>query len=178
MRRGRYKKPTPKQQYRVNERIAAPEVRLIGSDNKQIGVVSRNEALNQARRVQLDLVEIAPRAKPPVAKIIDYRKFQYQESKKTSKQKKSTKKTDLKEVRLKPFMAEGDYQVRLKRIKEFVNDGHQVRLSIPFHGRQLAHKEFGYQLISRIVKDLGELAKVDQQPRFVGRKAIATISKR
>ncbi len=177
MQKGRYKKPeNTVVNYRINHRITAPQVRLIGEDNKQIGVMSLGEALAQAQTAEVDLVEIAPKAVPPVVKVIDYKKFQYLEAKKLAQQKKLTKKTDTKEIRLKPFMADGDYQVRLKRIREFTTDGHQVRVTIVFHGRQLAHKEFGFQLFDRLIQDLGDQIKVDQVPKFIGRNVIGVVS--
>ncbi len=176
MKRGRYKRAEQKIKHRINQQIRAPEVRLIGQDGKQIGLMSVAEALAKAREANLDLVEIAPKAKPPVVKVIDYKKFQYLESKKLSQQKKSAKKGDLKEIRLRPFMADGDYQVKLKRIKEFLNDGNQVRVSVYFKGRELAHKSKGYELVSRALADLGEIAKLDQPAKFAGRNVIANFS--
>ena len=176
MKRGRYKKAEQGLIYRINHQIKVPEVRLIGTDGKQIGVVSVAEALKQANEAELDLVEIAPLAKPPVTKIVDYKKFQYQEAKKLSKQKKTSKKGELKEIRLTPFIADGDYQVRIKRIKEFIKDGNQVRMSVFFRGRELAYKNRGYELIYRVLKDLGETVKLDQEPKFIGRNTIATVS--
>ena len=177
MQRGRYKKPENLgANYRINHRITAPEVRLIGEDNKQIGVMPLSQALAQAQQSGVDLVEIAPKAQPPVVKVIDFKKFLYLESKKLAQQKKGTKRTDQKEIRFTPFMADGDYRVRLKRVKEFITEGHQVRITVAFQGRQLAHKEFGFQLIDRLVNDLGETIRVDQPAKFIGRNAIAVIS--
>lgn len=176
MKRGPYKKATRQPKHRVNHQIRAPQVRLIGPDSKQVGVMSPQEALQKAKEAELDLVEIAPKAKPPVVKIIDYKKFQYLESKKLAKQKRASKKGDIKEIRLKPFMADGDFQVRVRKITKFLKQGNQVRISIQFRGRELAHKNFGYELFAKLVEQLGDLVKVDQQPKFVGRRLQATIS--
>ena len=176
MKRGPYKKASQQPNYRVNHQIKAVQVRLIGTDDKQIGVLPLQEAIRQAQQASLDLVEIAPKASPPVVKIIDYKKFQYLEAKKQAKQKKTAKKGEIKEIRLKPFMAEGDFQVRVKKIKKFLKQGHQIRISIQFKGRELAHKNFGYDLFTKLTKELGDLVKVDQEPKFVGRRIQATIS--
>jgi translation initiation factor IF-3 len=176
MKRGPYKKSTSTPQYRINHQIKAGQIRLIGPDDKQLGVLPLPEAMAKARNFNMDLVEIAPKAQPPVAKIIDYKKFQYLESKKLSKQKKSTTKGELKEIRLNPFMAGADYLVRLNKIKKFLKQGSQIRISVFLKGREIEHKNFGYDIISRTVQDLNQLAKIDQQPKLIGRRIQATIS--
>lgn len=162
--------------WRTNEQIRAPEVRLIGEDDKQIGVLPKEEALEKAKEKGLDLVEIAPKAKPPVVKIVEFGKFLYREEKKLKKQKKGSKTSELKEVRFSPFIADNDYETRISRIEEFLRDRNKVRITVKFKGRQMSAKKFGYELTDRIMKDLGELAKVDQQPKFMGRHLMMTIS--
>lgn len=162
--------------WRTNEQIRAPEVRLIGEDDKQVGILKIEEARKKAKKKGLDLVEIAPNSKPPVVKIVDFGKFLYREEKKLKKQKKGSKTSELKEVRFSPFIANNDYETRIDRIEEFLRDRNKVRITVKFKGRQMSAKKFGYELVDKIVTDLGELAKVDQQAKFIGRHLIMTIS--
>lgn len=162
--------------WRLNNQIRASEVRVIGDDGKQLGVMKISDALNKARDAGLDLVEIAPYAKPPVAKIVEIGKFRYQEEKKLKKQKKKTKAAELKEIRFTPFIAEADYQTRLARVREFLKDGHKVRAVVKFTGRQLGSKKFGYELLSKLNRDLGENIVVDMEPKFIGRNLMMVIS--
>jgi translation initiation factor IF-3 len=162
--------------FRINYQIQAKEVRLLRTDGTQIGVVSRDDALAQAKAAGTDAVEIAPNANPPVVKLIDYKKFKYQLAKKEQAAKASSKKVDLKEVRLTPFMAENDFQVKLNRGRDFISDGHKVRLTVKFVGRQLGHKEFGDQVMQKAFAALADIATVDQPPKWIGRQYMATIT--
>ncbi len=162
--------------FRINYQIQSKEVRLLRADGTQIGVVTREDALAQAHAAATDLVEIAPNAKPPVAKLIDYKKFKYQLAKKEQAAKASAKKVDLKEIRLTPFMAENDFQVKLNRGREFLGEGHKVRLNVRFVGRQLGHKEFGDQMMQKAFAALADIASVDQHPKWVGRQYLATLT--
>jgi len=162
--------------WRLNEAIRVPEVRLIGHSGKQIGVVKIGEALAKAKRKGLTLVEIAPTAKPPVAKIVEFSKFKYQEEKKARAIAKKQKEGELKEIRFSPFIAEGDYQTRLKRVREFLAEKNKVKIVVIFMGRQMGSKPMGYKLLERINKDLGENIAVDMQPKFLGRYLITIIS--
>ena len=162
--------------WRLNDRIFAQTLRVLDSEGKQIGVMSRNEALIKAREKGLDLVEIAPIAQPPVAKIVDFGKFRYQEEKKLRKIQVKIKGGEVKEVRFSPFIAENDYQTRLSRVKEFLEDKNKVRLVVAFKGRQLGSKNFGYNLLGRIVKELREKISIDMEPKFLGRNLIMIIS--
>jgi translation initiation factor IF-3 len=163
--------------WRVNERIQAQTLRVIDSSGKQLGVFSKDEALQKAQEAELDLVEIAPTAKPPVAKIIDFAKFRYQQDKKEREAKLKEKKgSEQKEIWLTPFMAENDYQIRLSRIKEFLGDGHKVRIAVRFTGRQLSHREFGFEWAKRVQKDTEDMARVDSAPKFIGRQLLMTIA--
>lgn len=162
--------------FRINHQIQAKEVRLLREDGTQIGVVSREEALSQARELQVDAVEVASAANPPVVKLIDYKKFKYQLAKKEQAAKSAQKKVDLKEIRLTPFMAENDFQIRLTRGREFLAEGHKVRISIKFVGRQLGHKEFGGQVMDKAIQSLADVAVVDQPGKWVGKQYIATIT--
>lgn len=160
--------------FKSNEQIRANSLRVIGADNKQIGVLERADALKKAKEENLDLVLIAENANPPVAKIVNLGKFIYQEEKKLKKQK--SKSTDLKEIRFSPFIGEADYETRVKRIVEFLGDRDKVKLTVVFKGRQLGSRNFGYGLLDKIVKELGESVHVDSEPKFFGRHLSMVIS--
>lgn len=162
--------------YRINSQIQAKEVRLLREDGTQIGVVPITEALLQAKKAQVDAVEVAPSANPPVVKLINYKKLVYQIAKKDRAAKAASKKVDLKEIRLTPFMAENDFQVKINRGKEFLGDGHKVRITVKFVGRQLSHREFGDQMFKRAFSALSDMSTVDQPPKWVGRQYLGTIS--
>ena len=165
-----------KQYWRVNNSIRASEVRVLGGGGKQVGVMNLNDALAEARKKKLDLVEIAPKAKPPVVKITDFGKFKYQEEKKAKKQQKQTKSSELKEIRFSPFIGESDYQTRVGRIKEFLEDKNKVRVVVKFKGRQMGSKKFGYDLLKRIIDEFEGEVQVDMQPKFMGRHLVMVIS--
>jgi len=162
--------------YRINAQIQAKEVRLLREDGTQVGVVPLAEALSQSQATGVDAVEIAPLAVPPVVKLIDYKKFQYQLSKKERAAKSTQKKVDLKEIRLTPFMAENDFSVKVSRGKKFLIDGHKLRIAVKFVGRQLGHREFGDKIMQRAFALLSDISAVDQQPKWFGRQYIATLS--
>lgn len=134
------------------------------------------EALNEAKKQDLTLVEIAPMAKPPVVKIVDFGKFRYQEEKKLRKEQKKAKAAELKEVRFSPFIAENDFQTRFGRVKEFLSEKNKVRLVVVFRGPQMRSKNFGYTLLGRMVKELGEAVVTDMQPKFLGKHLMMIIS--
>ena len=162
--------------YRTNDRIYARELRVLDSEGKQIGIISKDEALKIAQSQELDLVEIAPMAKPPVAKIIDFKKFLYQEEKKRREEKKNAKTSETKEVRLGPFMSENDLSTMAKRAREFLTDGNKVRLVVTFNGRQITHPEFGHKVLDKTLEILSDLAKVERERKLEGRKLILLIS--
>lgn len=162
--------------YRTNQQIRAQELRVLDQDNKQLGVFSVPQAIEQARSLGLDLIEIAPKAIPPVAKIADYKKFLYQQNKKLQAQAKASAKGGLKEIRLTPFMADGDLDVRLKRINEFLEDRYKVRLVVRFTGRQMSRTEFGFKILQKVIEKLGAAAKIEQEPRLMGRQILMTIT--
>lgn len=150
-------------------------MRLLDADGKQIGVVSKEEALKKAQEQELDLVEIAPDAKPPVVKIIDFKKFQYLEERKQKEARKHTKETELKEVRVSPFIGEHDLDVSLKRVKNFLEDGDMVKLSVVFKGRQMTHTEFGPKLLERVMGLLEGIGEKDRDPRWEGRRFVCIL---
>lgn len=165
--------------WKVNEEIRSESLRVIDSEAKQVGVLTRAEALEKAREAGLDLIEIAPLAKPPVAKIVNLGKFLYQEEKRKKKEARKTKGGDVKEVRFSPFIGEGDYQTRLVRVKEFLGEKNKVKAVVVFKGRQLGSKSFGYGMLGRVIKDLGEgTVNVDMEPKFLGRHLVMIISPR
>jgi len=172
----RFNRQNDRKFYRTNERIFAGSLRVLDSEGKQIGVISKFEALNMARKQGLDLVEIAPLAKPPVAKIIDFKKFLYQEEKKKREEKKKSKSSETKEVRLGPFMSENDLSVMTKRAREFLQDGDKVRLVVFFSGRQITHPEFGHKILDKALENMSGISKVERERRLEGRKLIILIS--
>lgn len=165
-----------KTNWRINQQIRAPKVRLIGVDGKQIGVIKLKEALAKSQKAGLDLVEIASLAKPPVVKITDFGKFKYKEEKKLRTQKKKSKIPELKEIRFSPFIGEADYATRLERIKEFLEEKDKIRLVVKFKGRQMGSKQFGYSLLKRILEELGESVAIDMEPKFLGRHLVMVVS--
>lgn len=173
----RYKRKQEQRKfYRTNERIFASTLRVLDSEGKQIGVLSKFEALKKARDEGIDLVEIAPMAKPPVAKIIDFKKFLYQEAKKKREEKKKAKVSETKEVRLGPFMSDNDLQVMIRRGREFITDGNKVKLVLKFRGRQITHPEFGKNIIAKVVSSLSDVSKVERDPHFEGNQLIALLT--
>ena len=162
--------------WNINHQIRAGELRVIGSDGKQIGILSKQDAIRKASQEGLDLVEIAPSAKPPVAKIVDIGKFTYEQEKKERQEKKKAKASDLKEIRFSPFIAKHDYENRIERILEFLNDNHKIRLVVVFMGRHMGSKQFGYELLKRVVQTLGDKVSVDSEPKFIGRHLFMTVS--
>lgn len=172
----RYKKQARKgTYYRVNDRIFAPQVRVLDFNGKQIGVLSRFDALEKARGEQLDLVEIAPNAKPPVVKIIDFKKFLYQEEKKKKEERKKSKQSETKEVRLGPFMDDHDLNVMIKRAREFLEDGNKVRFVMRFMGRQITHPEFGREVMQKAIQAVSEISKLEREAHFEGKQLVSLL---
>ncbi|OGM05250.1 translation initiation factor IF-3 [Candidatus Woesebacteria bacterium GWB1_43_5] len=165
-----------KRNWRINNQIRAPKVRVIGADGKQVGVLGISEAVVRAKEESLDLVEIAPQAKPPVVKIVELGKFLYQEEKKARAQKLKTKASELKEMRFSPFIGQSDFETRLTRVREFLGDKNKVRIVIKFKGRQMEVKQAGYAVTNKILAILGESVAVDMQPKFLGRHLVMVIS--
>lgn len=160
--------------YRLNYQIASPTIRLLDENGKQIGVVSKIEALQKAKELNIDVVEIAPNAKPPVAKLIDFKKFKYQEAKKERESRKSQKNVSVKEIRLRPFIGQHDFDTRLKQATEFVKDGNQVKLTLFFRGREITRKEFGFDVMKRFIGGL-DGCKVVREPRLEGKLLVAMV---
>jgi translation initiation factor IF-3 len=171
-----YKNKTNTPYFRINHRITASTVRLIDAKAKQIGVLTLSQALQMAQDNNTDLVEIAPKAKPPVVKLISFTKFKYQQAKKMKAEKKGDRGGDLKEIQAQPFIGEGDYQTKLSKAKKFFNTGNKVKISIKFLGRQITHKEFGYNLVERFKTDFGQLGVPEGESKLIGKRLITIFA--
>ena len=155
---------------RVNEQIRISPVRLIDENEEQVGVIDLDEARSRAREADLDLVEVAPQARPPVCRIMDYGKWKYQQKKKESKAKSHAKQSELKEVRLRPNIDDHDLTIKMDKAREFLDDGDKVQFTMLFRGRQMVHRDLALQLMQDLAAQLGELAKIEAQPRLMGRR--------
>lgn len=162
--------------YRINHRIDAREVRLIGEDGANVGVVPIRQAIMMAEEANLDLVEISPDAKPPVCKILDYGKFKFQEQKKAAEARKKQKVIEIKEIKMRPMIDDHDYEVKMKAIKRFFEEGDKVKVTLRFRGREMAHQELGHRLLNRVKADTAEIAKVESDARFEGRQIVMIIA--
>ncbi|MBN1169320.1 translation initiation factor IF-3 [Candidatus Woesebacteria bacterium] len=162
--------------WRINNNIRAPKVRVLEEDGNQVGVMEIEKALAEARQAGLDLVEIAPKAVPPVVQIIDFGKFRYREEKKLKKSKKKNKAGELKEIRFSPFIAEGDFSTRVEKIREFLEEKNKVRLVVKFKGRQMGSKKFGYEVLDKVVDIFKDRIVIDMKPKFLGRHLAMVIS--
>jgi translation initiation factor IF-3 len=150
-------------------------VRLIGADGEQVGIVSLEEANQMADNAELDLVEISPNADPPVCRIMNFGKFQFEQNKKLQAAKKKQKQIQVKEIKFRPGTEEGDYQVKLKNLKKFLEEGNKTKVTLRFRGREMTHRELGMELLNRIEKDLQELAAVEQFPKLEGRQMVMVL---
>ena len=163
---------------RLNQSIKTHEVRLIGVEGENLGVVKISDALEIAKEADLDLVEVTPNAKPPVCKVMNYGKFRFEQNKKAQQAKKKQKQQQVKEIKLRPGTEENDYQTKLNNIKRFITDGDKAKITIRFRGRELAHKEIGMKQVERIEKDLEDIAEVEQRAKFEGRQIVMVIAPR
>ena len=161
---------------RINEQIRNPEVRLIDEKGEQVGVVTRQDALSRAMAADLDLVEVAPQARPPVCKIMDYTKFKYQKTLRERQARKNQVRIDIKEIKFRPGTDTHDYDVKMRSIRKFLEDGDKVKCTLRFRGREMAHQELGMALLRRVAEDLAELAKVEQMPKLMGRQMIMVLA--
>lgn len=155
--------------YQLNQHIKADTIRLVDEDAGQIGVMTLEEALKLAAQEEKDVVLVSDQAKPPVAKLIDFAKFKYQQKQKHKDGKKKQKTVDIKEIRFTPFIAPGDFDNRIKRAIEFLEDGNKVKLNVKFTGRQITRKDFGLNLINKAIGELKEVATVEREPAFQGK---------
>ena len=160
---------------RLNAEITAPEVRLIGVEGEQLGIVQIRDALRMSEEAEVDLVEIAPLAQPPVCKMMDFGKFKYREAKKAHEAKLKQKQIQVKEVKFRPGTDEGDYKIKLRNLIKFLEEGDKTKVTLRYRGREMAHQEFGYRLIERIKQDLEPHAVVEQFPKMEGRQMVMVL---
>jgi translation initiation factor IF-3 len=160
---------------RINGAITAPELRVIDPDGKQIGVLTKGQALLEAERAGLDLVEISPLASPPVARIVDWGKYLYQKTKEQQRNRKNTKATEIKQMRLGLKIGAHDLDIKLRKVREFLEAGHKVKITVFFRGREMAHQELGYELLSKIADKLQDTATIEQKPMLAGRNLCIVI---
>ena len=153
---------------RVNERIRVPSVRVVSEDGEQLGVMDTRDAIRRARELSLDLVEVSPNANPPVCKIIDYGKFQYEAKKRANEQKKKQVTVTVKEVKFRPSVDDHDYNYRIKHAREWLGEGDKVRAAIAFRGREMAHRELGAKILKRLTDELADIADVEVFPKMEG----------
>jgi translation initiation factor IF-3 len=168
-----------KREYFVaNHKINFPQVRVLNDQGEMVGVMSSREALGKAQEQEKDLVLITQEASPPVVKIIELSKHKYQQQRKKAKARKKNRAQDIKEIRFTMFMGEGDIEIRKRKIKDFLEEGQKVRLSLMFKGRQISKKEFAYELFGKVINEMveAELAKLEMEPKITGRKLIAQIT--
>ncbi len=163
---------------RVNEEIRAPQVRLIDQEGEMQGVMTARDAQARAYGVGLDLVEISPNADPPVVKILDYGKFKYEQQKKKNEAKKRQKVIEIKEIKVRPNIDENDYQVKMRAMKSFIEEGDKVKVTLRFRGREMAHQEIGVRVLERIRSELDGMTKVEQMPRMENRQMVMVLSPR
>ncbi len=163
---------------RVNDEIRAAQVRLIDHNGEMQGVMSAREALNHAFAVGMDLLEISPNADPPVVKILDFGKFKYEQQKKKNEAKKKQKVIEIKEVKVRPNIDENDYQVKMRAMKSFIEEGDKVKVTLRFRGREMAHQEIGVKVLERIRTEMDPLTKVEQFPRLENRQMVMVLSPR
>jgi translation initiation factor IF-3 len=163
---------------RLNDDITAPEVRLIDADGQQVGIVSLEEAKEAAANAGLDLVEIVPNAEPPVCRIMDYGKFVFEQKKQKQAAKKKQKQVQVKEVKFRPHTDIGDYQIKLRNLRRFLENGDKAKVTMRFRGREHAHRELGLKVLQRVEKDLEELAQVEQRPAMEGRQMVMVLAPR
>jgi translation initiation factor IF-3 len=163
---------------RVNEDIRVPQVRLIDQDGEMQGVMTARDALLRAFSVGLDLLEISPNAEPPVVKILDYGKYKYEQQKKKNEAKKKQKVIEIKEIKVRPNIDENDYQVKLRAMKTFIEEGDKVKVTLRFRGREMAHQDIGIKVLERIRGDMDGSTKVEQMPRMENRQMIMVLTPR
>ena len=155
--------------HELNEEICDKEVRLIGSDGEQLGIMAPSDALRIADEKGLDLVKISPQAKPPVCKLMDYGKFRFEQSKKEKEARKNQHVVEIKEIRMSPSIDVGDYNTQLKNAQKFIADGNRVKVSVRFRGREMAHTDLGRALLERFAQECSEVAALDKTPKLEGR---------
>ena len=170
--------PPVKEGPRVNDDITARLVRLVGADGEMMGVFKLDDALREADRSGLDLVEVSPNAEPPVCKILDYGRFKYEAQKKKNEARKKQKVIEVNEIKLRPAIDQHDYDVKMKSVRKFLDEGDKVKVTLRFRGREMAHQELGMKVLERVRDELGEEVKIEQAPKMEGRQMIMVMAPR
>jgi translation initiation factor IF-3 len=163
---------------RINDQIRAREVRLIDEAGQNVGVVAKFDAIARAEAAGLDLVEVSPDAEPPVCKILDFGKYKYQEQKKAAEARKNQKIVEIKEIKMRPGIDDNDYDVKMRAIKRFFEDGDKVKITLRFRGREMAHSQLGMEVLQRVKADTEPIAKVESEPRFEGKQMVMILAPR
>lgn len=160
----------------MNGEISVPQVRLIGADGQQLGIVYTREALEKAEELELDLVEISPDAQPPVCKLMNYGKFVFEKKQSDKEAKKKQRQMQIKEIKIRPGTDDGDYQVKLRNLIRFLSEGDKAKVTLRFRGREMAHQELGLEMLKRITADLAEVGTVEQEPNLEGRAMVMVVA--
>ena len=163
-------------EHRINDRIEAREVRLVDQDGGMVGVVAIRDALTRAEDVGLDLVEISPNATPPVCKILDYGKFKYEAQKKANAARKKQRVIEVKEIKMRPSIDDNDYSIKMKKVREFLDEGDKVKVTMRFRGREMAHQHLAMNILEKVREELADLAKIEQFPKLEGRQMIMVMA--
>jgi len=161
---------------RINDRIRSPEIRLIGADGENVGVVTPARAMQMAEEAGLDLVEISPTAEPPVCKIMDFGKFKYETQKREAEARKKQKIIEIKEIKFRPGTDTHDYDVKMRSVVKFLEEGDKVKVTLRFRGREMAHQELGLELLKRVESDVAEIGKIESFPRLEGRQMVMMVA--
>jgi translation initiation factor IF-3 len=165
-----------REEYAINYHIEAREVRLVGEDGEMIGVVPLREALARAEEAGLDLVEVSPTARPPVCKILDYGKFKYEAQKKANAARKKQRVIEVKEIKMRPGIDENDYGIKMKKVREFLDEGDKVKVTMRFRGREMAHQHLAMGILEKVKGEVADLGKVEQMPKLEGRQMIMVMA--
>jgi translation initiation factor IF-3 len=170
------RRPPERDQTRINERIRVPDVRLIGDDGKQIGVVRTDQALRYAQDRDLDLVEVAPDARPPVVRVLDYSKYKYEQEQKAKAARRHQKQITIREIKLRPKIATADYETKKGHVRRFLAGQDKVKITIMFRGRETTHPERGEQLLMRLAEDVADIGTIEQRPNLDGRNMTMVLA--
>lgn len=178
IRRPHYAPPPTKEGPRVNEEITARQVRVIDDEGENHGVITVDEGIRIAQEAGLDLVEVSPNADPPVCKILDYGKFKYEQQKRKNEARKKQKTIEVKEIKFRPNIEQHDYDVKMRSLRKFIEEGDKVKVTLRFRGREMAHQELGLEVLQRVQAEMDEQAKVEQRPNMEGRQMIMVLAPR
>ncbi|MEZ5930703.1 MAG: translation initiation factor IF-3 [Alphaproteobacteria bacterium] len=165
-----------KDEYRINDNIEAPEVRLVEANGEMAGVVALRQALERAIAAGLDLVEVSPNASPPVCKILDYGKFKYEAQKKANAARKKQRVIEVKEIKMRPNIDDHDYETKMRKVHAFIEEGDKVKVTMRFRGRELAHQDIAMKVLERVREEVGDTVKIEQFPRMEGRQMIMIMA--